>query len=57
MTDVSFISLDLIMPPMYAILKEQCDAVCMIKHQFEECPENEVKHGQVHDQKVHKQVI
>ena len=30
MTDVSFISLDLIMPPMYEILKDQGDAVCLI---------------------------
>ena len=57
MTDVSFISLDLIMPPMYAILKDQCDAVCLIKPQFEAGPENVGKHGIVHDHEVHKQVI
>lgn len=39
MTDVSFISLDLIMPPMCAILKDKCDAVCLIKPQFEAGPE------------------
>lgn len=57
MTDVSFISLDLIMPPMYAILKDNCDAVCLIKPQFEAGPENVGKHGIVHDHLVHKNVI
>lgn len=57
MTDVSFISLDLIMPPMYAILKDKCDAVCLIKPQFEAGPENVGKHGIVHDHDVHRQVI
>lgn len=57
MTDVSFISLDLIMPPMYEILKDQCDAVCLIKPQFEAGPENVGKHGIVHDHEVHKAVI
>ncbi|GFZ26763.1 TlyA family RNA methyltransferase [Lactobacillus corticis] len=57
MTDVSFISLDLILPPMYAILKDQCDAVCLIKPQFEAGPENVGKHGIVHDHEVHRQVI
>ncbi len=57
MTDVSFISLDLIMPPMYEILKDQCDAVCLIKPQFEAGPENVGKHGIVHDHEVHRQVI
>lgn len=57
MTDVSFISLDLIMPPMYEILADKCDAVCLIKPQFEAGPENVGKHGIVHDHEVHKQVI
>lgn len=57
MTDVSFISLDLIMPPMYQILKDNCDAVCLIKPQFEAGPENVGKHGIVHDHEVHRQVI
>lgn len=57
MTDVSFISLDLIMPPMYEILKDQCDAVCLIKPQFEAGPENVGKHGIVHDHEVHRAVI
>ncbi len=57
MTDVSFISLDLIMPPMYDILKNDCDAVCLIKPQFEAGPENVGKHGIVHDHQVHCNVI
>ena len=57
MTDVSFISLDLIMPPMYDILKDKCDAVCLIKPQFEAGPENVGKHGIVHDHLVHQRVI
>lgn len=57
MTDVSFISLDLIMPPMYQILKDQGDAVCLIKPQFEAGPENVGKHGIVRDHKVHESVI
>ncbi|MDF7638710.1 TlyA family RNA methyltransferase [Lactobacillus sp. ESL0791] len=57
MTDVSFISLDLIMPPMYQILRDHCDAVCLIKPQFEAGPENVGKHGIVHDHAVHVQVI
>ena len=42
---------------MYAILKNQCDAVCLIKPQFEAGPENVGKHGIVHDHEVHKAVI
>lgn len=57
MTDVSFISLDLIMPPMYQILKDQCDAVCLIKPQFEAGPDQVGKHGIVHDHAVHSSVI
>jgi 23S rRNA (cytidine1920-2'-O)/16S rRNA (cytidine1409-2'-O)-methyltransferase len=57
MTDVSFISLDLILPPMFAILKDKCDAVCLIKPQFEAGPEHVGKHGIVHDHQVHQAVI
>ncbi|WP_223897055.1 TlyA family RNA methyltransferase [Lactobacillus huangpiensis] len=57
MTDVSFISLDLIMPPMFQILKDKCEAVCLIKPQFEAGPEHVGKHGIVHDHDVHCAVI
>lgn len=57
MTDVSFISLDLILPPMHAILKDGCDAVCLIKPQFEAGKENVGKNGIIRDHRVHQQVI
>ena len=57
MTDVSFISLDLIMPPMYEIIADGSDAVCLIKPQFEAGPENVGKHGIVRDLTVRADVI
>ena len=57
MTDVSFISLDLIMPPMYEILKDKCDAVCLIKPQFEAGKEKVGKHGIIKDHAVHREVL
>lgn len=57
MTDVSFISLDLILPPLHAILKMDCDAVCLIKPQFEAGRENVGKNGIIRDHKVHEMVI
>lgn len=57
MTDVSFISLDLIMPPMYDIIADGSDAVCLIKPQFEAGPENVGKHGIVRDLGVRADVI
>ncbi|MCH3904563.1 MAG: TlyA family RNA methyltransferase [Lactobacillus sp.] len=57
MTDVSFISLKLIFPPMYDIIADQSKAVCLIKPQFEAGPENVGKHGIVRDHAVHVAVI
>ncbi|MCI1290470.1 MAG: TlyA family RNA methyltransferase [Lactobacillus sp.] len=57
MTDVSFISLELILPPMYDIIADQSEAVCLIKPQFEAGPENVGKHGIVRDHTVHVAVI
>lgn len=57
MTDVSFISLDLILPPMYQIIADGSEAVCLIKPQFEAGPENVGKHGIVRDHAVHAAVI
>ncbi|MFD1672798.1 TlyA family RNA methyltransferase [Agrilactobacillus yilanensis] len=56
-TDVSFISLKLILPPLAAILKPDHDLVALIKPQFEAGPENVGKHGIVRDPKVHRQVL
>ncbi|KRN29658.1 putative hemolysin [Lactobacillus selangorensis] len=57
MTDVSFISLHLILPPMKDIIKPGADAVALIKPQFEAGPENVGKHGIVRDPAVHKAVL
>lgn len=57
MTDVSFISLELILPPMFNIILPGSEAACLIKPQFEAGPENVGKHGIVRDHKVHKMVL
>ncbi|WP_155286704.1 TlyA family RNA methyltransferase [Lacticaseibacillus zhaodongensis] len=56
-TDVSFISLKLILPPLRPILKPDGDAVVLIKPQFEAGPENVGKHGIVRDPAVHRAVL
>jgi len=55
--DVSFISLDKILPPAYELLKDNGQMVCLIKPQFEAGRENVGKKGVVRDKKVHVQVI
>lgn len=55
--DVSFISLKLILPGMYSLLKEGGKAVCLIKPQFEAGKENVGKKGVVRDKKVHVDVL
>ncbi|KRO18578.1 TlyA family RNA methyltransferase [Lacticaseibacillus saniviri] len=57
MTDVSFISLKLILPPLKAILEAGGHAVALIKPQFEAGPENVGKKGIVRDPAVHRQVL
>ncbi|WP_424349772.1 TlyA family RNA methyltransferase [Latilactobacillus sp. 5-91] len=57
MTDVSFISLHKILIPLKPILKPNCDAVALIKPQFEAGPANVGKNGIVRDPKVHKNVV
>lgn len=57
MTDVSFISLHKILVPLKPILKAGCEAVALIKPQFEAGPENVGKHGIVRDPKVHRAVV
>ncbi|PWG00927.1 TlyA family RNA methyltransferase [Levilactobacillus bambusae] len=56
-TDVSFISLELILPPLKPILKVGSDVVVLIKPQFEAGKENVGKHGIVRDKKVHQAVL
>ncbi|OAU79919.1 cell division protein FtsJ, partial [Lacticaseibacillus rhamnosus] len=53
MTDVSFISLKLILPPLKAILMPHGHAVALIKPQFEAGPAHVGKHGIVRDPQVH----
>ena len=57
MTDVSFISLKLILPPLKAILVPGGHAVALIKPQFEAGPANVGKKGIVRDPAVHKAVL
>ncbi len=55
--DVSFISLSLILPVMRTLLKEDVQADCLIKPQFEAGKENVGKKGVVRDKNVHIAVI
>ena len=55
--DVSFISLSLILPVLYKLMKPFGRAVCLIKPQFEAGREKVGKKGVVRDEKVHKEVI
>ncbi len=55
--DVSFISLGLIIPVMKSIMKENAEAVCLIKPQFEAGKEKVGKKGVVRDPDVHLEVI
>lgn len=55
--DVSFISLDKILTPAYALLKEQGEMVALIKPQFEAGREKVGKKVVVRDPKVHEEVI
>lgn len=55
--DVSFISLKLILPPAYDLLKDGGRGVCLIKPQFEAGREKVGKKGVVRDKKVHIEVI
>ena len=55
--DVSFISLKIILPVMYELLKTDGEAVCLIKPQFEAGREKVGKKGVVRDVNVHKEVI
>ncbi|MCR5672701.1 MAG: TlyA family RNA methyltransferase [Lachnospiraceae bacterium] len=55
--DVSFISLDKILPAAFPLLKSHAQMVCLIKPQFEAGREQVGKKGVVRDKKVHEQVI
>lgn len=56
-TDVSFISLKLVLPVAYEILKNDGTMVALIKPQFEAGREEVGKKGVVKDKNIHKKVI
>ncbi len=55
--DVSFISLRIILPVLYTLLRDGGEAVCLIKPQFEAGRENVGKKGVVRDPGVHADVV
>ena len=55
--DVSFISLKLIFPAMYGLLREGGEIACLIKPQFEAGREKVGKKGVVRDPAVHLEVL
>lgn len=55
--DVSFISLSLMLPPLFLILKSGGEVAALIKPQFEAGREQVGKNGIIKDPVVHKQVI
>lgn len=55
--DVSFISLDLILPPLFKILKNEGDVVALIKPQFEAGRNQVGKNGIIKDPKIHRLTI
>ena len=55
--DVSFISLDKILPAAYPLLRDHARMVCLIKPQFEAGRDQVGKKGVVRDKKVHEVVI
>ncbi|MEG2038936.1 MAG: TlyA family RNA methyltransferase, partial [Oscillospiraceae bacterium] len=55
--DVSFISLTLVVPVGFKLLKDGGEAVCLIKPQFEAGRDKVGKNGVVRDENVHIEVI
>ena len=55
--DVSFISLEKVLPAVWPLLREESLMVCLIKPQFEAGREEVGKHGVVRDIRVHRSVI
>jgi 23S rRNA (cytidine1920-2'-O)/16S rRNA (cytidine1409-2'-O)-methyltransferase len=56
-TDVSFISLTKILPPMFKTLKEDGQIICLIKPQFELNREDISKGGIVRDPALHQRAV
>lgn len=55
--DVSFISLNLILPALRPLIKEEGQAVCLVKPQFEAGKDKVGKKGVVRDPAVHLEVL
>ncbi len=55
--DVSFISLKIILPVLFSLLRDGGEAVCLIKPQFEAGKEKVGKKGVVREPEVHKEVV
>ena len=55
--DVSFISLNLILPALRPLMKETGEGVCLVKPQFEAGKEKVGKKGGVRDPEVHLEVL
>ncbi len=55
--DLSFISIRLILPALYALLKPDGEVVCLIKPQFEAGRADVGKKGVVRDRTVHERVL
>ena len=55
--DVSFISLKLIFPALYTLLRDNGEIACLIKPQFEAGKEKVGKKGVVRDPAVHREVL
>ncbi len=57
MADVSFISLTLILPPLFALLAPPGDMIVLIKPQFELSPEKVGKGGVVREPQYHEEAV
>jgi len=55
--DVAFISLSKVLGPVYELMAEDAEIVCLIKPQFEAGREKVGKKGVVRDKKVHEEVV
>jgi 23S rRNA (cytidine1920-2'-O)/16S rRNA (cytidine1409-2'-O)-methyltransferase len=55
--DVAFISLRLVLPPLFDLLKSQAPIVALVKPQFEAGRQHVHKGGVVRDPRVHRQVL
>ena len=55
--DVAFISLTKVLGPVYELMAENAEIVCLIKPQFEAGREKVGKKGVVRDKKVHEEVV